>query len=84
MLCAMSGSEAWIQFDVGKVRPIYAVVTQGRDASQDWVTAYKMMFFTESFIWTTYTDAIGNEMVVGLNSSNGTTSISFSISHYYF
>jgi len=59
----MSGTDEWIQFDVGQVRAVYAVVTQGHEDSQDWVTAYKMKFSTESSTWTTYTDVLGNEMV---------------------
>ena len=63
----MSGMEEWMQFDVGQVRAVYAIVTQGHEESPDWVTAYKMMFLTESSTWTTYTDVLGNEMV-GLKS----------------
>jgi len=66
LLCVVSGSE-WIQFDLGLVRAVYAVVTTGRGASQDWVTSYKMMLSSDSSVWTTYTDIIGNDMV-GLNS----------------
>jgi len=55
--------DEWIQFDLGLVRAVYAIVTRGRDSSQDWVTSYVMMFSSESSVWTTYTDVIGNDMV---------------------
>jgi len=53
----------WIQFDLGVVRFVYSVVTRGREASQDWVTSYKMTYSTDLSDWTVYTDVIGNDMV---------------------
>jgi len=64
----MSGFEEWIQFNVGQVRSVYALVTQGSDLSWNWITAYKMTFSPDSSAWTTYTDVFGNVMV-GLDSS---------------
>ena len=59
----VSGSEEWIQFDLGVMRFVYSLVTRGRDGSHDWVTSYRMMFSSDASVWTTYADLIGNDMV---------------------
>jgi RHS repeat-associated protein len=42
----------WLQIDLGMVRPVDAVLTQGRFNSDQWVSAYRLSFSHDNINWT--------------------------------
>ena len=65
--------EEWLQFDLGKSKAIFGIVTRGRSDYTQWVTKYKVKY-TENdpaltdTKWMTYLDVLGLEQVRFLSS----------------
>ena len=56
----------WLQINLGKVRRVTAVATQGRSDADQWITTYYIEYSTIGDDWNTYEDKSGNAKVYSL------------------
>ena len=59
--------QEWIQFDLGRVRTVYGIVTRGRADYEQWVESY-MVYYADELdpltVWKQVTDMLGIDTVV--------------------
>ncbi|XP_023930340.1 retinoschisin-like [Lingula anatina] len=69
----LKNQNQWIQFDLGTIRVITAVLTMGRaDRYNNWVTEYKLQYSVSGSTWTTYQDGDGKDKHFSGNSDRNT------------
>ena len=54
--------DSWIQVDLGEVKSVTGVATQGRPSHPQWTTSYKLSFSDNSQNWEVYKES-GSEKV---------------------
>ncbi|XP_078667426.1 zonadhesin-like [Branchiostoma floridae x Branchiostoma belcheri] len=70
---AINGVGQWLQVDLGEMKHITGIVTQGGWFAQydRWVTTYKLQYSTDGTVWTTYADGGSDKVFLG-NTDNKT------------
>ena len=59
--------QEWIQFDLGRVRTVYGIVTRGRADYEQWVETYMVYYAQELNKWDELVDMLGLDTVVSTN-----------------
>ncbi|XP_022805447.1 uncharacterized protein LOC111342612 isoform X2 [Stylophora pistillata] len=60
----------YLQVDMGEVRFICAVATQGERATSEWTTSYKLQLSTDGTIWNTYEETNIEKVFPGNSNEN--------------
>ena len=58
-----SGTDDWLQVDLGTTFQVCAVATQGDVDGDEWITDFKLSYSSDGNNWTTYKDSNNMEMV---------------------
>ncbi|CAH1251741.1 MFGE8 [Branchiostoma lanceolatum] len=63
-------TEKWLQADLGEMKVVTGVITQGGGTDDKWVKSFKLQHSTDETSWTTYADS-GSEKVFSGNTDKG-------------
>jgi hypothetical protein len=68
----------WVQVDFQESTRVTGVATQGRNAYNEWVTTYKILYSSDGVSWSTYKENGQDKIFIGNSDQNGVVKNDFS------